>query len=85
MLEIIVHGVVSVTVIVAATVLAGLRDIDSTAWTAAIGAGIATSGAVSVFQGKIGNGHIADEALMKLQRPGGKRQSDPPAIHEEGN
>jgi hypothetical protein len=77
MLETIVHGIVSVAVVASSTVLAAVHAIDQTAWAAAIGAGIAASGAVSVLQGKATNGHITDEAIAQLQRPGGMRRTDP--------
>jgi hypothetical protein len=78
MLETIVHGVVSLSVIGSATVLSALSRIDSTSYAAIVGAGIAASGAVSILQGRTGNGHIADEALAQIQRPGGRRRTDPP-------
>jgi hypothetical protein len=83
MLETIIHGIVSVSVVAAATVLAAINAIDQTAWAAAVGAGIAASGAVSVLQGKATNGHITDEALAQLQRPGGRRRTDPPVKRSE--
>lgn len=61
MLEAMIHGLVSVSVIVAATVLAAMQIIDSVAWAGAVGAGIAASGAVTVMQGKVANGHINEE------------------------
>lgn len=61
MLEALIHGLVSVAVIIAATVLAAMQVIDSVAWAGAVGAGIAASGAVTVMQGKVANGHINEE------------------------
>lgn len=76
-LETLVHGMVALAVIAAATLLAALDKIDGTTWGTAIGAGIAASGAVSVLQGRVGNGHVTEEAKLQLQRPGGKRRTDP--------
>lgn len=85
MLETIVHGIVSVSVIASSTVLASLHAIDSTAWAGAIGAGIAASGAVSVLQGRTGNGHITEEVLGQIMEPlqGGRRKTDPPRGDKE--
>lgn len=84
MLEIIVHGIVAVSVIVGATILAALHDIEASAWAAGVASGIAASGAVSVLQGKVANGNIRDEALSQLQRPGGQRRTDPPLPRPTG-
>jgi hypothetical protein len=83
MLETLIHGFVSVSVIASATVLSYVGRIDSAAWAAALGAGIAASGAVSVLQARTGNGHIAEEALAQIQRPGGRRRTDPPLSRQE--
>lgn len=78
MLEVIVHGVVAVSVVVCATVLEWHGSIDSGAWAAAVGAGIGASGAVSIFQAKAANGHVTEEAIAQAQRVGGRRRTDPP-------
>jgi hypothetical protein len=83
MLETVTHGIVSCAVIASATVVICLDKIDSAAYAAAVGVGVAASGAVSVLQGRTGNGHIAEEALAQIQRPGGRRRTDPPLTPEE--
>lgn len=66
------------SVVASATILAAMQCIDQTVYGATVSAAIIASGAVSVLQGKTGNGHIAEEALAQVQRPGGKRRTDPP-------
>jgi hypothetical protein len=79
-LETIVHGIVSVSVIASATVLAALRDLDTTTYSVVIGAGIAASGAVSVLQARASNGKVRGEVIALSQLPGGMRATDPPRI-----
>jgi hypothetical protein len=79
-LETIVHGIVSVSVIASATVLSALRDLDTTTYSVVVGAGIAASGAVSVLQGRVNNGKVRGEVIALSQIPGGKRATDPPRI-----
>lgn len=78
LLETIIHGIVSVSVVASATVLASLHCIDQTVYGATISAAIIASGAVSVLQSKAGNGNITTEVLSQAQRPGGARRTDPP-------
>jgi len=78
MLETSIHGVVSLAVIGSSTYLAAHHNIDSGTWAAAVGAGIAASGAVSILQGKATNGHIVEEAFALEKLPGGRRHYDPP-------
>jgi len=52
----IANTVVSVTVIISATVLDALGNLAPEAWTGAIGAALAISGGVTVLQGKRTNG-----------------------------
>lgn len=79
-LETIVHGIVSVSVIASATVLAALRDLDTTTYAAVVGAGIAASGAVSVLQARASNGKVRGEVIALSQMPGGHRATDPPRV-----
>jgi len=81
MLERTIHGAVSLSVIGCATYLDAIGHLSETGWAAAVGAGITTSGAVSVLQGKLANGHVAEaeEALHKVT--GGRRTTDPPGKH----
>lgn len=79
-LEILVHGLVSVAVIASATVLDALGRLDTATYAATVGAGIAASGAVSVLQGRANNGKVRAEVVALSQLPGGQRATDPPRV-----
>lgn len=85
LLETITHGCVSVAVIGCSTYLTAIDKLESTAYVGLVGAGIAASGAVSILQGKVTNGSLAEAESLLDQIPGGRRKQDPPAEHPVGN
>lgn len=85
MVETVTHALISLAVIVSATVLAAMHSIDTTAWAAAIASGIGVSGGVSVLQGRASNGKVVSEARELVQMPGGRRHTDPPAPEASAN
>lgn len=85
MLETLSHSIISLAVIAAATVLAAMHSIDTTAWTAAVGAGIGVSGGVTILQSRASNGKVVAEARELAHLTGGRRYSDPPAPEAGAN
>lgn len=77
-IETVIHGIISLAVISAATVLAAMHSIDTTAWGTAVGAGIGVSGGVSILQSRASNGKVVAEARELVQMTGGRRYTDPP-------